>query len=104
MKIRWVLPRRHWPPSGKALDDVNEYQFESDRVFCQKLSESASMATCHPDQFLPANSGMEILDIICRGFLEPGTTAILSSPTFMAYKNFAELAGAVVVDIPLKAE
>lgn len=84
-----------------ALDDLYEYQFENDTAFCIKLSESA-YGQLNADQFLPANSGMEILDIICRGFLEPGTSCILSSPTFMAYKNFSELSGAKVIDVTLK--
>ncbi len=85
-----------------AMDDLHEYQFENDKDFCIKLAESV-YGQLNADQFLPANSGMEILDIICRGFLEPGTSAILSSPTFMAYKNFSELSGAKVIDIPLNS-
>jgi len=85
-----------------AIETIHEYQYENDTAFCKKLSDSLH-GQLHANQFLPANSGMEILDIICRGFLEPGTTALLSSPTFMAYKNFAELAGAKVIDIPLNS-
>ncbi len=83
-----------------ALDDLHEYQFENDKDFCVKLAESV-YGQLNAVQFLPANSGMEILDIICRGFLEPGTAVVLSSPTFMAYKNFSELSGARVIDVPL---
>jgi len=87
----------------RALDNLHEYQYHDDGLFLEKLSahfEGELLA----DQFLPANSGLELLDIICRGFLSPGTSCILSSPTFMAYKNFAELAGATVVDVPLHKE
>jgi histidinol-phosphate aminotransferase len=97
-------------PSPKAiaamrreLENVHEYQFESDAIFCEKLAENVD-THLNADQFLPANGGMELLDIICRGFLEPGTSCILSSPTFMAYKNFAELSGATVIDVPLLPE
>jgi histidinol-phosphate aminotransferase len=88
---------------GKALSSLHEYQFQDDQVFTEKLSEHFEGKLSH-EQFLPANSGMELLDIICRGLLEPGTSCILSSPTFMAYKNFAELAGARVIDVPLLQE
>ena len=47
---------------------------------------------------------MELLDMICRAFLSPGDSCILSSPTFMAYQNFAELCGAKVIDVPLKKD
>lgn len=87
----------------RALDNLHEYQYQDDGLFLEKLSEHFE-GSLMPDQFLPANSGMELLDIICRGFLSPGTSCILSSPTFMAYKNFAELAGAKVIDVPLHGE
>ena len=85
----------------KSMHHVSEYGFQDDHIFTEKLSEffEGSMS---PGQFLPANSGMELLDMICRAFLSPGDSCILSSPTFMAYKNFAELCGADVKDVPLK--
>jgi histidinol-phosphate aminotransferase len=87
----------------KNLHQVSEYGFQDDRIFCEKLSNFFEEALL-PEQFLPANSGMELLDLICRAFLSPGDSCILSSPTFMAYKNFAELCGARVVDVPLKKD
>lgn len=112
-------------PSPKALlaiqnnlHSLNEYRYENDRVFCEALSDfwdqaadapgkdPAAPGARHlaPDQFITANSGMELLDLICRGFLEPGAECILSTPTFLAYKSFAGMEGARVVDVPLKGE
>jgi histidinol-phosphate aminotransferase len=95
-------------PSPKAVEaiyrhvhEISEYGFQDDQIFTQKLSGFFEGAMS-PGQFLPANSGMELLDIVCRAFLAPGDSCILSSPTFMAYKNFAELCGARVIDVPLK--
>jgi histidinol-phosphate aminotransferase len=87
----------------KCMQQVSEYGFQDDQLFTEKLSQffEGSMS---PGQFLPANSGMELLDMVCRAFLEPGDSCILSSPTFMAYKNFAELCGANVIDVPLKKD
>ena len=82
---------------------ISEYGFMNDRPFTEKLSVFFD-GSMKPEQFLPANSGMELLDMICRAFLNPGDSCILSSPTFMAYKNFAELCGASVVDVPLKKD
>jgi histidinol-phosphate aminotransferase len=87
----------------KNLHQVSEYGFQDDHVFTKKLSDFFEGALL-PEQFLPANSGMELLDLICRAFLSPGDSCILSSPTFMAYKNFAELCGARVIDVPLKKD
>src|ERR1700730_9318043 len=85
----------------KNLHQVSEYGFQDDDIFTKKLSDFFERALL-PEQFLPANSGMELLDLICRAFLSPGDSCILSSPTFMAYKNFAELCGAKVIDVPLQ--
>ena len=71
----------------KNLHQVSEYGFQDDQLFTEKLSQFFE-GRMSPGQFLPANSGMELLDIICRAFLSPGDSCILSSPTFMAYKNF----------------
>ncbi len=84
----------------KNLRQISEYGFQDDRVFTEKLSKFFEGAM-QPEQFLPANSGMELLDMVCRAFLSPGDSCILSSPTFMAYKNFSELCGANVIDVPL---
>lgn len=46
---------------------------------------------------------MEIIDIICRGFLSVDNEIVISSPTFKAYKNFAALENAKTIDVPLLA-
>jgi histidinol-phosphate aminotransferase len=82
---------------------LNEYSFHDDDKFRLLLARHSQNELC-PDQFIKANSGMELLDQICRAFLDRGDEVILSSPTFMAYKSFAELQGARVIDVPLKSE
>jgi len=95
-------------PSPKAIQAIRdnlhtlgEYRYENDLAFCEALSEYFT-GRLTPRQFITANSGMELLDLVCRGFLEPGTECILSTPTFLAYKSFAGMEGARVVDVPLK--
>jgi histidinol-phosphate aminotransferase len=85
----------------KNLHQASEYGFQDDLVFTEKLSHFFE-GKLLPEQFLAANSGMELLDIVCRAFLNPGDCCILSSPTFMAYKNFSELCGAAIIDVPLE--
>lgn len=84
----------------KAKANLHEYNFENDRALKEALSVSFD-CELEPGQFLPANGGMELLDLVIRGFVEPGDEVILSSPTFMAYKNFSILGGATVIDVPL---
>lgn len=96
-------------PSPKALRAiresiamVHEYNFESDQPLCEALAVYMKGAL-KPQQFITGNGGMELLDMIVRGFIEPGDEVLISSPTFMAYKNFAVLGGAAVIDVPLRA-
>lgn len=53
------------------------------------------------DQFLTANSGSEIIQLIIKGFLQIGDEVIVSSPYFVPYSTFSEWAGATVKDVPL---
>ncbi|WP_138416977.1 histidinol-phosphate transaminase [Aquibacillus sediminis] len=43
----------------------------------------------------------EVVDLICRTYLEPGTKIITATPTFPQYKHNALIQGASVVEAPL---
>jgi len=83
------------------LDRINEYSFENDLALRNALALH-SEGGLEPAQFITANSAMELLDILVRGFVSAGSEVVLSSPTFMAYKNFSMLGGATVRDVPLR--
>ncbi len=53
------------------------------------------------DQFITTNSGVANIELVMRGFLDPGTEFIYSSPAFIAYRGFGEKMGATGVDVPL---
>jgi histidinol-phosphate aminotransferase len=82
------------------MGSLQEYRFESDRLLREAIGLRLGLPA---EQVIAGNSGMELLDLVCRGFLEEGDEAILCSPGFMAYKSFADLSGAKVVDVPLRA-
>ncbi len=84
-----------------AVEGVYEYDFYDDYQF-QDVLEEFYDHKIKSGQFITANSGVEVLEIICRGLVSVGTECIISSPTFSPYKNIIELEGGVVVDIPLK--
>ena len=97
-------------PSPKAMEAIrknvhllNEYTHQGDEAFRTALSEQGHRQLT-AEQFITANSGMELLDLIVRGFLDPGLECITSSPTFRAYRNFGAVQGARVVDVPLLGE
>src|SRR5258708_10223486 len=79
-------------PSTRAMaairahvSKLHEYRFEQDGLLREAIGTHLGLA---PEQVVTGNSGMELLDLISRGFLEEGNEAILCSPTFMAYKSF----------------
>ncbi|WP_369403411.1 pyridoxal phosphate-dependent aminotransferase [Gracilibacillus boraciitolerans] len=43
----------------------------------------------------------EVVDIICRTYLENGTNTIMATPTFPQYKHNALIQGADIVEVPL---
>jgi histidinol-phosphate aminotransferase len=83
-----------------SLQDINAYRFESDKPLREVLSQAFQHELTR-DQFLPANGGLELIDLICRAFLKPGDECIVSSPTLPAHGEFARLSGARVIDAPL---
>ena len=56
------------------------------------------------NQFVTTNSGVANIELVMRGFLEPETEFIYSSPAFIAYKGFGEKMGAKAVDVPLTGD
>ncbi len=95
------------PLAMKAIQDniasLHEYSFQSDDKFREAL-EVFYNHEFHVDQFVTANSGIEMIELIGRAFLEQGLEFIISTPTFLAYKNISELQGGTCVDVPLNPE
>lgn len=85
----------------KAVEGVYEYDFYDDFQFQDVLADHYGQKI-KSGQFVTANSGVEVLEIICRGLVHVGSECIISSPTFSPYKNIIELEGGVVIDVPLQ--
>ena len=85
----------------KAVEGVYEYDFYDDYQFQDVLADFYNQEL-KSGQFITANSGVEVLEIICRGLVSVGSECIISSPTFSPYTNIIELEGGVVIDIPLE--
>ncbi len=93
--------------SPKALqaisDNVNnlsEYCDRTDVRLRDKLSSfyKDELSAAH---FFTDNSGVSLLNLIERAFLEPGNEIIISNPAFKPYAMFAQKLGARVIDVPL---
>ncbi len=94
------------PMAQKAIADciqnLHEYDFRDDHQLKNAICESYPSLTS--ENIVTANSGIEALELITRGFLKPGLECIISHPTFVAYESMIENEGAKVVNIPLNPD
>lgn len=68
------------------------------------LKELASIFEVDKENILPTNGTDEALSLIASTFIEPGRDrALVSTPTFAMIKRSVVLAGAELVEIPIKA-
>ncbi len=81
------------------LTSLHEYTFRDDSPIREAIVSSNKRLVF--DQVFVANGGSEILEMICRAFVSPELECIISTPTFIAYKNYIENEGGIVVDVPL---
>lgn len=82
------------------LEGLHEYPDRSDgrlQVGLEKFYKGEIKA----GQFLTANSGSELLEMIIRAFLGEGLEYIGSNPMFKPYQMFSDKMGAVMHDVPL---
>ncbi|MFT6321132.1 MAG: histidinol-phosphate aminotransferase [Granulosicoccus sp.] len=54
-----------------------------------------------PDQFVTANSGVGIIELIVHAFLGEGLECIACNPAFLPYISFPTKVGAIIRDVPL---
>ena len=94
--------------SPKAVEairqSIGELHIYPDRtgLRLQEALETFYEGRLKTDQFVATPSGSESIDLICRAFLNEGDEIIVSNPSFMPYRMFAQWMGAEVVDVPLR--
>lgn len=94
-------------PSPKALQAIKdavhligEYPDRSDTRLRDSLAAYYG-AELSSDQYICGNSGSEVLEFICRAFLQEGSEYIVSNPCFKPYQMFSDKLGAKCIDVPL---
>ncbi len=87
----------------QAIENVREYPAQTDHALREVLAAFYNYKL-DVDQFITGNGGVAIIAMIVNAFLDEHTSCIVSNPCFLPYIQFAEKAGAHVVDIPLKGE
>lgn len=95
------------PLAVEALAKYAHTAFEYPEATNQEFHEALASFynnEIESDQFITTNSGVANIELVMRGFLEPGTEFIYSSPAFIAYRGFGEKMGAQGVDVPLTGE
>ncbi|MBM7552469.1 histidinol-phosphate transaminase [Thalassobacillus pellis] len=65
----------------------------------KKLSQELNIKE---EELIFGNGSDEIVQIICRTFLEPGTNTVMATPTFPQYKHNALIEGAELREVPTK--
>ncbi|MCA1009461.1 histidinol-phosphate transaminase [Halobacillus halophilus] len=61
----------------------------------------AEFINVNDNQLIFGNGSDEVVQIICRTFLEPGANTIMATPTFPQYRHNALIEGAEVREVPL---
>lgn len=94
-------------PSPKAVaaiqeyaNLIGEYPDRSDNRLREALA-NYYVDTMQADQFVCGNSGSEVLEFICRAFLNNESEYIVSNPCFKPYEMFSDKLGATMIDVPL---
>jgi len=86
-----------------AVNGLNIYPERTDKYLRKALSKFYG-GLCSPEQFITDNSGVALLEMIERAFLNPGDEIIICNPAFKPYHMFAKKLGATVKDVPLKGK
>ncbi|AMA73563.1 MULTISPECIES: histidinol-phosphate transaminase [Aneurinibacillus] len=68
---------------------------------CLELrSALASFLNVKEEELIFGNGSDEIVMLLARAYLEPGTNTIMAAPTFVVYKTNATIEGAEVIEVP----
>ncbi|HXG59964.1 MAG TPA: histidinol-phosphate transaminase [Planctomycetota bacterium] len=82
-----------------ATIDFNQYPT------CLSDELRAALAREHglsPDEVLVGDGSDEVLDVLCKTFVNPGDVVACASPSFVMYSFFGKLHLARVVEVPLR--
>jgi len=84
----------------KHIHSLHEYPEQKGESLQVALAEYYK-GELSPAQFITANSGVGIIDLLISAFLEEGLECIISNPAFSPYSRFAVKVGAKAIDVPL---
>ncbi|RAK22152.1 histidinol-phosphate aminotransferase [Anoxybacillus vitaminiphilus] len=82
----------------QSLNDLAIYPDGYSRALREKLAKHLGV---NETQIIFGNGSDEVVQIICRAFLEAGTNTVMATPTFPQYRHNAVIENAEVREIPL---
>jgi len=82
------------------IDQLYEYPERTDIRLRSSLADFYK-GKLSQEQFVTENSGVALLEIICRAFLKEGNESIVCNPCFKPYMMFTKSNGAKIIDVPL---
>ncbi len=92
------------PAVAEALAEYPFYHIYPDPQQSELREALSTFVGVPADHILPTHGADELLDYLCRLFLQPGDAIINCPPTFGMYSFDAGLAGAAVIDVARKAD
>lgn len=93
-------------PSPKAIEAMEAVRLrmhlypDPDAVGLRK--SAASFFRCRPEQVIAGNGSDEIIDLLCRAYIEPGDEVIIPACTFSYYRIASLVCGANVVSSSMR--
>ncbi len=83
----------------KALHKLHLYPDGSGSALKEKIARELKVK---PAQIILGNGSNEILEFVCRAFLNQGDEVVIPEQTFSMYEAFATIGGAKICKVPLK--
>ena len=106
--IKMASNENPFGPSPRALEAIQQTASEINLYPDNEVSElRARLAQAHcvqPANIVVTAGSTSLLDVIARTVLEPGLKAITSERSFIVYPIVTKLAGAELVQVPMKGD
>src|SRR5699024_10977334 len=80
------------------LDHLELYPDGYATALREKLAQKLNISE---NQLIFGCGSDEIVDLICKTYLEQGTNTIMATPSFPQYKHNARIQGADIIEVPL---
>lgn len=89
--------------SENLLAHTSTFNVYPDGHATELRSEMAKKLHINEDELIFGNGSDELVQIICRTFLESGANTVMATPTFPQYRHHAIIEGASIKEVPTKS-